>query len=142
MLLQEFNLEIKDKKGVENLVVDHLSRLEKHGNKREAQDVIREEFLNEKLLAIQTSSIAWYVEFVDFIVSKVLPLDLNAYQKKKFLHEVKYYIWDEPYLFIICNDQMLRRCVPSEEYNDILIHCHAFDYSGHFSRNKTATKVL
>ncbi|RDX92457.1 Retrovirus-related Pol polyprotein from transposon 17.6, partial [Mucuna pruriens] len=29
LLLQEFNIEIRDKKGAENYVVDHLSRIEK-----------------------------------------------------------------------------------------------------------------
>ncbi|KAK5785492.1 hypothetical protein PVK06_040083 [Gossypium arboreum] len=38
LLLQEFNLEIQDKKGAKNLEADHLSRLEK-SNTRELDDI-------------------------------------------------------------------------------------------------------
>ena len=43
LLLQEFDLEIKDKKGTENLVVDHLSRLE--GSSKEIK--INDDFNDE-----------------------------------------------------------------------------------------------
>ena len=48
LLLQEFNLEIKDKKGTENLVADHLTLLE--GPSKEVQ--INDDFADEQLLAI------------------------------------------------------------------------------------------
>ena len=49
LLLQEFDLEIKDKKGTENLVADHLSRLE--GSSKEIH--INDDFLNEQIFAIE-----------------------------------------------------------------------------------------
>ena len=48
LLLQEFDIEIKDKKGTENLVPDHLSRLE--GASDEVQ--VNDDFPDEQLLAI------------------------------------------------------------------------------------------
>ena len=48
LLLQEFVVEIKDKKGTKNLVADHLSRLE--GPKNEVQ--INDNFHDEQPLAI------------------------------------------------------------------------------------------
>ena len=49
LLLQEFDLEIKDKKGSENLVADHLSRLHISGG-----EDIGETFPDEHLLAISS----------------------------------------------------------------------------------------
>ena len=52
LLLQEFNIEIKDKKGSENIVADHLSRLELEQDGDEEDKPIKELFPDEMLLAI------------------------------------------------------------------------------------------
>ena len=53
LLLQEFNLQIKDKKGVENFVVDHLSRLTIAHNTHDPP--INDEFLEESLLLVEST---------------------------------------------------------------------------------------
>ena len=68
--------------------------------------------------------------------------DLTPYQKKKFLHDVRCYLWDDPILFKRCSDQVIRRCIPEEEIHDILLHCHSSLYGGHFGATRTAAKVL
>ncbi|RDX77871.1 hypothetical protein CR513_41925, partial [Mucuna pruriens] len=61
LLLQEFNIEIRDKKGAENSVVDHLSRIE-----RESEPMpIRDEFPDEQLLHIQTPT-PWFVDICNY----------------------------------------------------------------------------
>ena len=63
-------------------------------------------------------------------------------QRKKFKSDVKYYFWDEPYLYKVGIDGIFRRCVPYEEVPSILFHCHSSAYGGHASSSKTAAKVL
>ena len=56
LLLQEFDLEIKDKKGVENHVADHLSQLRTEDIQTET---IRETFPDEKLYVLHSSMLIW-----------------------------------------------------------------------------------
>nr|GEW18977.1 reverse transcriptase domain-containing protein [Tanacetum cinerariifolium] len=112
LLLQEFDVIIRDKKGAENLTADHLSRLENpHRDELEKKEI-----------------------------TKTFPFD--TLQKKKFFKDVKHYFWDDPYLFKICTDQVIRRCVHGQEAVDILTACHNGPTGGHHGANLTAKKSL
>ncbi|CAL2247463.1 unnamed protein product [Prunus armeniaca] len=141
LLLQEFDLEIRDKKGSENVVADHLSRLvdENHGDGQILP--LNESFQDEKLFVIQDKE-PWYADFVNYLASSVIRDDLTFQERKKFFSMVKHYMWDEPYLFKYCPDQIIRRCVPESEQQSILTFSHALACGGHFSAKKTALKVL
>ena len=64
LLLQEFDLEIKDKKGSDNLIVDHLFRLEMIVGKEKGTE-LAENFPDENLflLSVQTP---WYADIVNY----------------------------------------------------------------------------
>ncbi|GKB45423.1 reverse transcriptase domain-containing protein [Tanacetum coccineum] len=66
----------------------------------------------------------------------------SSQQKNKFFKDVKHYFWDDPFLFKICADQMIRRCVHGKEALDILEACHNGPTGGHHGANLTAKKVF
>ncbi|KAL5579164.1 hypothetical protein UlMin_011606 [Ulmus minor] len=109
---------------------------------QESSEVINETFPDEQSFFLTQTQLPWYADFVNFLVSGMLPPDLTSQQKKKFLHDVKFYHWDEPFLFKQCVDQMIRRCIPKEETDSILQQCHSSPYGGHFGEVRTANKVL
>jgi len=108
LLLQEFDLEIKDKKGVENFVADHLSRMH---FKNPQETPIYDSLQDDMLYGINRSD-PWYADIVNFMVSGYVPPGAN---KKKLNQESRSHIWDEPYLFQVCSDGLLKRCVTTEE---------------------------
>jgi hypothetical protein len=71
LLLQEFDIEIRDKKGSENSITDHLSRISCSEN-REIQD----DMPGEYLMAISGNS-PWYADIVNFLVYEIVPADLS-----------------------------------------------------------------
>lgn len=138
LLLQEFNLTIKDKKWVENVVADHLSRLEFKDTVEELP--IQDDFPDEHLFAI--SQVPWYANIVNYLVSNESPSTWSAQDKHKFLVEVRNFYWDDPYLYKYCPDQIMRHCIPDGEINSVLQFCHSLACGGHFSMKKTAAKIL
>ncbi|KAH9716328.1 hypothetical protein KPL71_021425 [Citrus sinensis] len=104
LLLQEFNLEIRDKKGAENLVADHLSRL----ITSEEAAPLKDDFPDEHLFVNQ-GMVPWYANIVNYLVTRTLPSDLTRAQKDKIKSDAKYYVWDDPYLWKHCSNQVIRR---------------------------------
>ncbi|KAK8690607.1 hypothetical protein V6N13_074138 [Hibiscus sabdariffa] len=132
---REFDIEVKDRKGTENQVADHISRHDNPHNQDKDME-ISDSFPDEKILS--ATAIPWYVDIVNFLVSGIVPPDLSSHSRKKFRHDAKFFYRVESYLFKQCADQVLRRCVPEEEHKDIMYHCHDASCGG----NRTAAKIL
>ncbi|KAH9734758.1 hypothetical protein KPL71_017490 [Citrus sinensis] len=137
LLLQEFDIKILDKRGSENLVADHLSRLIHN----EDELPLHENFPDEQLLQVGTIT-PWYADIVNYLVTRTAPEVITHAQKAKIKSDAKYYVWDEPYLWKHCSDQVIRRCVPETEFTSILTFCHTLACGGHFGPKRTALKVL
>nr|GEU98743.1 DNA-directed DNA polymerase [Tanacetum cinerariifolium] len=145
LLLQEFDFKVLDTKGAENLAADHLSRLE-----NPYENVLDPKEINEtcplETLSMVTfrgdSSAPWFADFANYHAGNFIVKGMSSQQKNKFLKDVKHYFWDDPFLFKICADQVIRRCVHGKEALDILEACHNKPTGGHHGVNLTAKKVF
>ncbi|GJR99154.1 reverse transcriptase domain-containing protein [Tanacetum coccineum] len=173
LLLQEFNLEIRDKKGAENVAADHLSRLENpHKNELEKQNItesfpleslgryeeVKEINVNDNVInenenvvenvvlnnvnVLSDNTTPWFADLANYHAGNFVKKGMSSQQKRKFFKDAKHYYWDDPYLFKICADQVIRRCVFGKEANEILMACHNGPTGGHHSANYTARKVF
>ncbi|CAA7041926.1 unnamed protein product [Microthlaspi erraticum] len=155
LLLQEFDIEVVDKKGVENGVADHLSRMRVEDmipindsmpeEQLMAIMILKESFDEkvrlEEVKALRDENLPWYADIVNFMVSGEVPSSFDAYKRKKFFKDARHYYWDEPYLYKRGPDSIYRRCIAEEDVQGVLEHCHGSAYGGHFATFKTATKV-
>nr|GEU65039.1 TBC1 domain family member 15-like isoform X1 [Tanacetum cinerariifolium] len=81
-------------------------------------------------------------DFANFHAGNFIVKGMSSQQKKKFFKDVKHYFWDDPYLFQICADQIIRWCVHDQEAYDILKACHEGPTGGHHGANFTTKKVF
>ena len=90
LLLQEFDLEIKDKKGSDNVIANHLSRVEKATVQEEGRE-IAENFPDGQLFQLSLQSL-WYADIVNFLAYGIMPPEFSYQQRKKLRTDSRYYI--------------------------------------------------
>ncbi|GJW16402.1 DNA-directed DNA polymerase [Tanacetum coccineum] len=83
----EFDIEIKDRKGTENVSADHLSRIENDETSDDSE--VDDNFPRETLMKIDTRDEPWFADFANYL--------------------------EEPYLFKVCSDCMIRCRVSGPE---------------------------
>ncbi|GJX53789.1 reverse transcriptase domain-containing protein [Tanacetum coccineum] len=135
LLLQEFKFKVIDTKRAKNLAADHLSRLENPYENVLDPKEINETFPLETLNMMTfrgDSSTPWFADFVNYHARNFIVKGMSSQQKNKFFKDVKHYFWDDPYLFKICADQLIRRCISGHEAIDIIIACHSRPTGGHY----------
>ena len=120
--------------GLTNSVADHLSRM----HCTNTQELLINDFLRDDMLMKVTNSTPWYANIVNFMVSGYVPAGEN---KKKLIYESRLHLWDDPYLYRVCSDGLLRRCVPAAEGTRIIEKCHATPYGGHYGVFRTQAKI-
>jgi len=140
LLLQEFDIEIRDKNGSKNMVADHLSRLTVEFTEEVTH--ISETFLDEQLMHIAHTPSPWFTDIVNYLVTGCMPLRWGWQDKSKFMDMVKYFFWDDPYLFKYCPDQIIKRCILEPDQSNVISFGHDHACGGHFSAKKNATKIL
>nr|GEX24772.1 reverse transcriptase domain-containing protein [Tanacetum cinerariifolium] len=104
-----------------------------------------ETFLLETLSMVTfrgDSSAPWFADFANYHAGNFIVKGMSSQQKNKFFKDVKHYFWDNPFLFKIYADQVIRRCVHGKEALDILEACHNETMGGHHGANLTTKKVM
>nr|GEU78202.1 hypothetical protein [Tanacetum cinerariifolium] len=142
LLLQEFTFKVIDTKRAENLAADHLSRQENpHQNVLDPKE-INKSFPLDTLNLVSTrgnSSTLWFADLANYHAGNFVVKGMASQQKNKFFKDVKHYFWDDPFLFKICADQVIRRCVHGQETINIL---KDIDFMGPFPSSRGNKYVL
>ena len=86
LLLQEFDLKIKDKKGVKNVMADHLSRIL---NASVEITPINEDFLDEHILTICHES--WHTDSVNYLTTGQIPSEWSSQDRHRFFAQLRFF---------------------------------------------------
>ncbi|GJY35520.1 hypothetical protein Tco_0420898 [Tanacetum coccineum] len=91
-----------------------------HENKPRSKRRLNEKFPLETLSSIASldASTPWFADIANYHAGNFVIKGMSTQQKRKFFKDVKHYFWEDPFLFKICADQVIRRCVFGKEAHD------------------------
>ena len=137
LLVQEFDFEIKYKKGSENSVADHLSRLHVPG----AEDIV-DSFLmsislpsRATLPGTPTSSTSSWLDrswSIGIVINEISSSMISNTTSGK----------NHSYSISDMTKSSARGCIPEEDQRDILVMCHSSTCGGHFMACNTVDKIM
>nr|GEV42287.1 DNA-directed DNA polymerase [Tanacetum cinerariifolium] len=82
---EEFDIEIKDRKGIENVAADHLSRIENEETSEDSE--VNDNFPGETLMEINTEDESWFADLTNYLASDIIPKGMT-YHKKFFFSQI------------------------------------------------------
>ncbi|XP_074283307.1 uncharacterized protein LOC141607858 [Silene latifolia] len=97
LLIREFDIEIREKKGLANVVADHLSRLQLNDHQMQQMGVVDGSVPHESLYGLRMTE-PWYANLVNYMVTKKFPPSFSSSQRNRVKADTRFYIWDNPYL--------------------------------------------
>nr|GFA32758.1 reverse transcriptase domain-containing protein [Tanacetum cinerariifolium] len=81
-------------------------------------------------------------DFANYLVGDIIPKRMKYHQKNKIFSDLKHYFWEDPFLFKVYSNGMIRPCISGPETQTILDQCHHGPTGGHYGPNITAKKSL
>ena len=70
-------MKIREKECSENVVADHLSRLDNMEEDCDEESSIKAEFPDEYLYSLSLSNTPWYADYANYLASEIIPSNLS-----------------------------------------------------------------
>ena len=84
----------------------------------------------------------WFANIINYLVVSTIPHSFSKSKRTKLKCEAKYYIWEDPILWHVGSDQVIRRCVRDGEILYVVEFCHSSPFGGHYGTKRIGRKVL
>ena len=102
------------------------------------QELPINDFLRDDMLLKVMDSNPWYANIINYMVAGYVPPGEN---RKKLQVKSRRHLWDDPYLYHVYSDGLLRRCMPTAKGLQIIDRCHVALYGGHYRVFRTQAKI-